>query len=77
MFEHNLMSLRSITAEQIFPEIQTQGGLNLDLFAQDSLSIDVLAHPVGDLPRPAAPVRTTSPPHRARKQKLPKYFNLH
>ena len=71
------MSLRSFPAEQIFSEIQTQGGLNLDLFAQDSLSIDVLAHPVSDLPRPAATVKTTSPPYRARKRKLPKYLNLH
>ena len=50
--------------------------LNLDLFAQDSLGIDVLAHRVGNLPRPAATVRKTSPPHHARKRKLPKYLNL-
>ena len=35
MFEHNLVSLRSIPAQQIFSVIQTQGGLNLDLFAQE------------------------------------------
>ena len=75
-FEPNVMSLRSISAEQNCLEIQTQGGLNLDLFAQDSPIIDVLAHWVGDLPRAVATAWTTSPFHRTRQRKVPKYLNL-